>query len=119
MNKNKKSFKKWWNSLLRKQNEQNELAPLDQKQNEDIRDNQGDSQKAREVPMYGGKYDAIFLTSSFPIPMSVVHEELWDVIFERLPDQYTIPATSSMYLYNNASLQNKSSKLEKIKKGND
>lgn len=50
-------------------------------------------------PYYTGKYDYLFLTIKTEVPLSVVDEEIWDVIKERLPEGYTIPASTSKMLY--------------------
>ena len=53
------------------------------------------------VPLYDGKYDSLFDTTEVSVPVSIVHEEIWDVIYDKLPKSYTIPATSSKNLYAN------------------
>lgn len=54
-----------------------------------------------EYSLYDGKYDTLFDTPEVPVPEAIVHEEIWDLIYEKLPKGYTIPATSSKNLYRN------------------
>ncbi len=53
------------------------------------------------IPLYDGKYDDLFSTveTETSIPSTVVNEEIWDVLKERLPQGYSIPAPTSMMLY--------------------
>ncbi|CAM5207952.1 hypothetical protein UACE39S_00325 [Ureibacillus acetophenoni] len=51
-------------------------------------------------PLYDGKYDGLFSTPKIPIPLSVVDQELWDRIQNKLPENYIIPCPTSKYLYN-------------------
>lgn len=52
-----------------------------------------------EFPLYDGKYDTLFSTLEVPVPMSVVHEEIWDILREKMPAHYTIPSPTSKNLY--------------------
>ena len=54
-----------------------------------------------EYSLYDGKYDTLFDTPEVPVPEAIVHREIWDLIYEKLPQGYTIPATSSKNLYTN------------------
>lgn len=54
-----------------------------------------------EYSLYDGKYDTLFDTPEVPVPEAAVHGEIWDLIYEKLPKDYTIPATSSKKLYRN------------------
>lgn len=52
-----------------------------------------------EYLLYDGKYDTLFTTIEIPVPMSVVHEEIWDILQEKMPAHYTIPSPTSKNLY--------------------
>ncbi|MBK3494477.1 hypothetical protein JFL43_06300 [Viridibacillus sp. YIM B01967] len=110
------NFKDWWKSLFRKGAQENisestdELIESDDTQENGIMQNEAFNQndidiqmklpKQPIIPMYNGKYDQFFLTPELHIPLSAVNEELWDLIQEKLPDNYTIPCATSKHLYN-------------------
>lgn len=50
---------------------------------------------------YDGKYDYLFSTikTETTFPSSVVNEEIWEVLKERLPENYSIPVPTSRMLY--------------------
>ena len=49
--------------------------------------------------LYDGRFDAYFNTPDIPVPLSVVNEEIWTVLVNKLPEDYTIPSTLSQNLY--------------------
>ena len=51
--------------------------------------------------LYDGKYDYVFspIETETTVPSSVVNEEIWDALKEKLPEGYAIPAPTSMMLY--------------------
>lgn len=53
------------------------------------------------IPLYDGKYDHLFSTieTESSVPSTVVNEEIWDTLKEKLPEGYSIPAPTSMMLY--------------------
>lgn len=52
-----------------------------------------------EFLLYDGKYDTLFSTIETPVPMSAVHEAIWDILQEKVPAHYTIPSPTSKSLY--------------------
>lgn len=117
------SLKKWYSSLFKKNGEKDISESIDEfsinevnveelsvneepqpniVQVEHTYQNNVQTSISTETPilLYDGKYDDLFLTPTATIPKSIVREELWDVIKERLPEDYTIPCQSSKYLYN-------------------
>ncbi len=72
--------------------------PIEELENATAELNETETQQHVE-PLYDGKYDSLFNTSEIPILQSVVNNEIWDEIYKKLPETYTIPSNPSSIIY--------------------